>query len=623
MNKKPAKESSVKNRRKFISPLFHVQTKDEDEKHLSNIVIKNVKTTGVLNLHGKHLMSVPDRLFTIYNDGHVDLDFNSACKDDDLWWNVKPLTNLDLSSNVLTEIPSQIGMFQDLTTLNLQDNSLTTLPVEITNLTKLTKLILNRNKINQLPKDIDKLLDLRILSVSYNCIGELPDTLVDLVMLEKLDLSNNAIAELPCGVGFLVRLQEFDVSNNKLTELPPDIVNIRSLRILNINHNSIKHLSESLGELRKLQIFHAQHNDIEEIPDFTGCECIQEIYLGNNFIKEIPEDLCENLQHLKIWELRDNQISFLPKEIVKLVHLTKLDLTNNELTEIPAAIGLLPHLQSFKLDGNKLKQIRPDIIQTGTQRILQFLREKLNEDDLNSMTTNFANTPIDACVFPDRYKMRNGNILNLTMKNLTLVPEEVFEEAKEARVSVVDLCKNKLTQFPSGLIMLSNYITELNLSTNQLKEVPDAVASLAKLKFLDLSKNMLSDLPENLKSMTNLRELVLFNNSSSEMQYQFFTLLPRFQKMPNCVYGMIGLEILMLNDNSLEEINMEGLKNLNRLATLNLSNNNIGFVPPELGDMTHLKCLKIKGNPFRQPRYAILEQGTESILAYLRDKIVR
>lgn len=59
--------------------------------------------------------------------------------------------------------------------------------------------------------------------------------------------------------------------------------------------------------------------------------------------------------------------------------------------------------------------------------------------------------------------------------------------------------------------------------------------------------------------------------------------------MPDCIFGMLGLEILFLNDNSLDAINIEGLKKLNRLATLNLSNNNIGFVPPEIGNMTHLR----------------------------------
>lgn len=52
---------------------------------------------------------------------------------------------------------------------------------------------------------------------------------------------------------------------------------------------------------------------------------------------------------------------------------------------------------------------------------------------------------------------------------------------------------------------------------------------------------------------------------------------------------MIGIEILMLNDNKLDEIDIERLVRLTRLTTLNLTNNNINFVPPELGNMTHLK----------------------------------
>lgn len=54
---------------------------------------------------------------------------------------------------------------------------------------------------------------------------------------------------------------------------------------------------------------------------------------------------------------------------------------------------------------------------------------------------------------------------------------------------------------------------------------------------------------------------------------------------------MVGLEILLLNDNSIEEINVEGLKNLKRLAVLNLCNNNIHHVPPEIGNMIQLRCV--------------------------------
>lgn len=44
--------------------------------------------------------------------------------------------------------------------------------------------------------------------------------------------------------------------------------------------------------------------------------------------------------------------------------------------------------------------------------------------------------------------MRNGNVLQLPMKNLSTIPDQVFSEAKEAHVNVVDLCKNKLSHFP-------------------------------------------------------------------------------------------------------------------------------------------------------------------------------
>lgn len=46
--------------------------------------------------------------------------------------------------------------------------------------------------------------------------------------------------------------------------------------------------------------------------------------------------------------------------------------------------------------------------------------------------------------------MRNLRALNLAMKELTNVPDSVFEEAKGAEVAAVDLCKNKFTVVPSG-----------------------------------------------------------------------------------------------------------------------------------------------------------------------------
>ncbi|XP_028142541.1 leucine-rich repeat-containing protein 40-like isoform X2 [Diabrotica virgifera virgifera] len=572
------KQNKVKSRRKCVNPVFHLQTKDENDQHMTKDVIKKVRTTGQLNLSSRHLSEVPEKLFSIYeltNENEINIDLSRPVKEEEAWWNIKTLTHLDLSSNVLTNLPKQIGMFQDLVVLNLHDNLLTSLPEEISSLTKLTKLSLNHNKITNLPQGFFNLTELKQLFISHNCLDSVSKDISDLVMLEKLDLSNNVILNLPSGIGFLVRLTELNVSNNKLAKLPPDIVNLRALLKMDISHNSITQLPD-MGELRKLQILYAQHNDIREIPGFFGCEQVHEIYFGNNFIEEIPLEFCENMNHLKILELRDNQIKAVPSEITKLAHLTKFDLTNNDIEELPNAMGLMPHLQSFKIEGNKLKQIRPDIIHTGTNRILRHLREKISDEELQILSVP-SDVSYDCKIYPDRYTMRNGNILNLALKNISDVPEECFMEAKEANVSNVDLCKNKFVDIPHGLKLLSNTLTELNMSCNRISNVPEFLMDLTKLKFCDLSKNQLEDLPDSLSSLVYIRELILSNN--------------RFKKIPNCIFQMVGIEILLMNDNNIEEIPIDNLKMLTRIATLDLSNNSINYVPPELGNIKQLRWI--------------------------------
>lgn len=46
--------------------------------------------------------------------------------------------------------------------------------------------------------------------------------------------------------------------------------------------------------------------------------------------------------------------------------------------------------------------------------------------------------------------MRNARALNLTMQQLTCIPNDVFQEAEKAEISTVDVCKNKLTEIPEG-----------------------------------------------------------------------------------------------------------------------------------------------------------------------------
>lgn len=155
------------------------------------------------------------------------------------------------------------------------------------------------------------------------------------------------------------------------------------------------------------------------------------------------------MPHLKVLDLRDNKIISIPDEIAMLQHVIRLDLTNNDITTLPNTLGLLPHLQNLQIEGNSLKQIRMDVIKGGTNRILKHLREKLQDNQMEKVQKSQEKCHITE-PFPNKYQMRGSRALNLTMKELTKIPDDVFHEAEKAEVTAVDLCKNKLIEVPPG-----------------------------------------------------------------------------------------------------------------------------------------------------------------------------
>jgi len=63
----------------------------------------------------------------------------------------------------------------------------------------------------------------------------------------------------------------------------------------------------------------------------------------------------------------------------------------------------------------------------------------------------------------------------------------------------------------------------------------------------------------------------------------------RFTELPQVVYSLPKLEIMLANDNKISAVDAGKLRALPCLATLDLQNNNIATVPPELGLCAQLK----------------------------------
>lgn len=104
--------------------------------------------------------------------------------------------NLDLSSQSLKEVPSQIRAFE-----NLQ------------------MLLLDSNFITQVPAWIGDLKSLWYVSIGYNDLESIPSSLTSMKQLEYLSLRNNKISELSA-TPFCQRSISIDLAHNLLTRVP-------------------------------------------------------------------------------------------------------------------------------------------------------------------------------------------------------------------------------------------------------------------------------------------------------------------------------------------------------------------------------------------------------------------
>ncbi|XP_061834441.1 leucine-rich repeat-containing protein 40 [Nerophis lumbriciformis] len=567
-------------------------------------VLKAARSSGQLNLSGRGLTEVPTNVFRLNVDTPEEAKQNVSFGASERWWEQTDLTKLLLSSNQLTSLSEDIGLLPALTTLDLHDNRLQTLPSALGQLQELQQLQLSHNQLTSLPLEVFSLKSLRSLTLQQNQLEVLPEELGQLEALTELDVSNNQLEELPSSLGRLCCLQKLNLSRNKLACLPHSLARLTNVKLLDCSNNMLSDIPPSLSQMLALEQLYLRHNKLHFLPQLPA-PALQELYLGNNQIEMLEAEHLASLCVISLLELRDNKITVLPEQMSTLTTLTRLDLTNNNIGILPASLSLLPNLSTLLLEGNPLRGIRREVLTKGTNELLKFLRGRVKEEP------DSAGDKQTAMTLPSQAAINLHNIK--TLKTLVYrdnkadrVPDELFEAAKGHGVTSVDFGKNQLTAVPHRLAELRGTLADLNLSFNRLT-CCDHVPGLQQLAHLDLSNNLLSDLPAELKNVAKLHSVVLSFN--------------KFKSFPEVLYHMVSLETVLLANNQVGGVDPSRLVQLVRLSTLDLSNNDLLNVPPELGLCTGLRCLSLGGNPFRTPRAAIVAKGTDSVLEYLRSRI--
>ena len=174
--------------------------------------------------------------------------------------------------------------------------------------------------------------------------------------------------------------------------------------------------------------------------------------------------------------------------------------------------------------------------------------------------------------------------LRLARNEFSSLPPEMGSYLKQC--TKLDLQWNRIREIPQCLLELP-CINELNLSHNDLVDIPDVPEWSASLSALELSYNRLSNLPNSAVAPT-LKNLNISNN--------------QFRTVPHCVCSFVGLTTLNIANNS-EILSLPfKLGRLKNLLNLNLDGLNDLNDPPRSVCVTTADCIQYLNNRLRSAR---------------------
>nr|XP_035922374.1 podocan-like protein 1 isoform X5 [Halichoerus grypus] len=363
--------------------------------------------------------------------------------------------------------------------------------------------------------------------------------------------------------------QHLSLQNNLLQELPyNELSRLSSLRTLNLHNNLISsegppHLSPG-GALHLLTI--PVVGNIFELCPLVIHRCSPNSLAQNNLISKVPRGALSRQTHLRELYLQHNQLTdggLDATTFSKLHHLEYLDLSHNQLASVPA--GLPRALVVLHLGRNRIRWVEAARLRGA--RGLRYLQLQHNQLGATGLPAG-ALRPL-----------RGLHTLHLYGNRLHRVPL-----ALPRRLRALVLPHNHVTALGARDLAGTPGLAELNLAYNRLVSARvhgRAFRPLRALRSLDLAGNQLTRVPGGLPR--SLHALRLQRNGLRALE-------------PELLAGLDQLRELSLAHNRLRiaDIGPGTWHELQALQVLDLSHNELSFVPPDLPEA--LEELHLQGN---------------------------
>ncbi|RUS83985.1 hypothetical protein EGW08_008246, partial [Elysia chlorotica] len=288
-----------------------------------------------------------------------------------------------------------------------------------------------------------------------------------------------------------------------------------------------------------------------------------------NYLTKLPTCFAECSKLTRL-SLGYNQFTEVPHPIFRLSNLEELNLEHNYLEHVDRAIGQLRNLKVLNMSGNMLRELPPDLKQCRRMQKLHLSGKFYPRGKMQQF-------PECICYLPDLV------FLDLSWQQIRNIPASFGNLRK---LQELKLKWNQLQEVSHELKKCTKLLRiDLSGALRLLSAIPSALFYLEDLHTLNLSDNFFTDIPGEVCGLVKLRHLVVQRNS--------------LLRLSSDLYKLRYLQHLELGENFLEAL-PEGLRSLKRLEYLGLCHNRITELPDEICFLGHLTFLGLGHNKLTQ-----------------------